>query len=285
MKPAPYVYHRAFDIDGAVSLLTELGEDAKLLAGGQSLVAMMNFRLARPSALVDVNRIPGLDYLRRDGERLRIGGLTRHCRLEAPEDPQALEGFTVLRHAARWVGHFPIRTRGTFGGSLAHADPTAEWCLLAMLLDAQIVAAGPHGRRIIPAREFFEGFLTTALEPDEMIVEVVFPRPAPHAALTEFAQRAGDFAIVAAAVALDVDGSTCQSGHVVLGGVDAVPVRADAAEEVLAGADLSSELFREAAEAAAAEISPGTDVHGSGEYRRKLTRTLVARALEEASGT
>jgi carbon-monoxide dehydrogenase medium subunit len=286
VKPAAYAYHRAYDVREAVELLGELGEDAKILAGGQSLVAMMNFRLARPSALVDVNRISGLSYLRRDGDRLRIGALTRHRAVETTRDPAVLGGYAVLPRAAHWVGHYPIRTRGTFGGSIAHADPTSEWCMLALLLDAEFVAEGPHGRRTIPAAGFFQGFLTTALSPDEMLVEVVFPRPAPRAALTEFAQRRGDFAIVAAAVALDLDdadGTTCTGARIVLGGVDARPVRVPAAERVLAGAALTGDAFAAAADVAAREVSPPSDVHGSADYRRRLVRTLLTRALEEAA--
>ena len=188
MKPAPFSYHRARTVAGAVGLLTELGEDAKVIAGGQSLVAMMNFRLARPEHLIDIARIPGLDTISRDGDALRIGALVTHHGVETADlGPD----FRVLSDAMRWVGHLPIRTRGTVGGSLAHADATAEWCLLALLLDAQIVAEGPAGRRNIPADEFFQGVFTTALEPDELIVEVVFPRPAPRAALDGVRRAAG----------------------------------------------------------------------------------------------
>jgi carbon-monoxide dehydrogenase medium subunit len=280
MKPASFEYHRAHDVRGATELLAELGDEAKLLAGGQSLVAMMNFRLARPAALVDVVRIAGLDYLRYDGASLRIGALTTHRRLETA--PELAEDFGVLNRAANWIGHYPIRTRGTIGGSLAHADSTAEWCLLAVLLGAQIVAESTRGRRTIGADGFFHGFLTTALEPDEMIVEVVFPHPAPHAALTEFAQRKGDFAIVAAAVSLDVSAGVCRGGRVALGGVDAVPVRIAEAEAVLAGGEPGVPLFEECAQAAASAIDPADDAHGSAAYRRNLARTLVVRACQEA---
>jgi carbon-monoxide dehydrogenase medium subunit len=280
MKPAPFAYHRAFDVRGAVDLLAQLGDDAKLIAGGQSLVAMMNFRLARPSALVDLGRVDGLRYIKRDGNALRIGALTTHHAVEV--EGGLAGGFGVLPRAARWIGHYPIRTKGTVGGSLAHADPTAEWCLLALLLDAEIVAEGRQGGRRIPAHQFFKGYFSTALRPDEVIVEVVFPRPAPNAALTEFARRKGDFAIVAAAVSLDLSGGTCRGARVALGGVDATPIRIPDAERVLAGASTGAELFTEAAEVAARTIEPGSDVHGSASYRRTLTRTLVVRALQEA---
>jgi aerobic carbon-monoxide dehydrogenase medium subunit len=281
MKPAPFAYHRAYDVRGAVELLTQLGDDAKLLAGGQSLVAMMNFRLARPSALVDLGRIDGLRYVKRDGPALRIGALTTHHAVE--REGRLADGFAVLPRAARWIGHYPIRTRGTVGGSIAHADPTAEWCLLAVLLDAAIVAEGRQGRRTIPAQEFFQGIFTTALRPDEVIIELVFPKPAPNAALTEFARRRGDFAIVAAAVRLDLAGDTCRGAQVALGGVDATPIRVPDAERVLAGAAPGPESFAEAAEVAARVIDPGSDAHGSASYRRTLTRTLLVRALQEAA--
>ena len=280
MKPASFEYHRAHDVRGATELLTELGPEAKLLAGGQSLVSMMNFRLARPDFLVDVRPVDGLRYLRTDGDALRIGALTTH---RAVETSKALDGsFQVLPRAARWIGHYPIRTQGTIGGSLAHADSTAEWCLLAVLLGAEIAVRSTRGERKIEAEDFFHGFLTTALEPDEMIVEIRFPRCAPHAALTQFARRRGDFAIVAAAVSLDVTDGRCRGGRVALGGVDAVPIRIPAAEAVLTDADLGAEAFTACAEAAAAAIEPGEDAHGSAEYRRKLTRTLVAGACQEA---
>jgi carbon-monoxide dehydrogenase medium subunit len=278
VKPAQFSYHRARSIAGAVGLLTELGDEAKVIAGGQSLVAMMNFRLARPEHLIDISRIPGLDAIARDGDGLRIGALATH---HAVETADLGPGFRVLSDAMRWVGHLPIRTRGTVGGSLAHADATAEWCLLAVLLDARIVVEGPAGRRTVEAGDFFQGVFTTALEPDELIVEVLFPRPAPRAVLTEFAERRGDFAIVAAAVDLDAP-------RVVLGGVAPVPLRVPEAEAVLTQAvsgnegcstRIHSRVGAAAAEAIDVRDEPGVSAH----YRRGLVRTLVARACEEAA--
>jgi carbon-monoxide dehydrogenase medium subunit len=257
VKPAAFTYHRARTTAGAVGLLTELGDDAKVIAGGQSLVAMMNFRLARPEHLVDITHLEGLAGIRRDGDALRLGALTTHRAVEKAD----LGDFAVLSRAMRWVGHLPIRTRGTVGGSIAHADAAAEWCLLAVLLDARIRAEGPSGVREIRAVDFFRGPFTTALQPDELIVEVVFPRPAPRAALTEYADRRGDFALVAAAVDLDAE-------RVVLGGVAPTPVlveRAGTAEEIAGALELRDE--------------PGISAH----YRRGLVRTLVQRARKEAS--
>ncbi|GAA2618166.1 FAD binding domain-containing protein [Streptomyces axinellae] len=289
MKPAPFTYHRARDLAGAAGLLAELaaaGGEPKVVAGGQSLVAMMNFRLARPGHLVDISRLDGLRGLRTDAEgALHIGALTTHHEVETAPDALLGPGFTVLRTAMRWVGHLPIRTRGTVGGSMAHADATAEWCLLAVLLDAVLVAHGPAGERRIGARDFFLGYYTTALEEDEVLTEVVFPSPAPYAALTEFAQRHGDFATVAAAVDVDLaaDGRTVCGGRVALGGVAALPVRVPEAEAVLAqGGRAGPALYKAVAAAAALAIDPPGDASGSAEYRRGLTRTLVARACEEA---
>jgi aerobic carbon-monoxide dehydrogenase medium subunit len=273
MKPASFTYHRARDVAGAVRLLAELGEDAKVIAGGQSLVAMMNFRLARPAHLIDLGRLRrDLAYIRLDADgALRIGALTTHHEVETAD---LGPGFQVIREAMRWIGHLPIRTRGTVGGSLAHADATAEWCLLAVLLDAEIVVQGPGGRRVVPAGDLFLGFYTTTLEPAEIIVEVVFPKAARRAALTEFAERHGDFAAVAAAVDLE-------HGRVALGGVAPAPVRVPEAEAVLVGGR-NPEVFAECAEAAAAAIDPPSDGNGDAAYRRVLTRTLVTRACEEA---
>jgi carbon-monoxide dehydrogenase medium subunit len=276
VKPAAFTYHRAYDVSETIELLGELGEDAKILAGGQSLVAMMNFRLARPSALVDITRIAGLDYVRQEPDGLRIGALTTHRAVEKAK----LDGFAVLPKAARWIGHYPIRCRGTFGGSIAHGDATSEWCVLAVLLDAVIVLQGPGGRREVPAAEFFHGFFTTATEPDEMIVEIRFPKPARHAALTEFSQRKGDFAIVAAAARLDLADDEVRTSRIVLGGVAEKPVIVEAD---LAGQPATAETWRAAGEAAAAQVNPASDGHGSAAYRKKLTETLVARALAEAA--
>jgi aerobic carbon-monoxide dehydrogenase medium subunit len=281
VKPAPFAYHRAHSVGEAVTLLAGLGDEAKILAGGLSLVPMMNFRLARPSALIDVTRVGGLSYLRADPDGLRIGALTTHRTVETTRDPAVLGDYGVLPRSARWIGHYPIRSRGTFGGSIAHADPASEWCLLAVLLDAQVVLTGPEGHREVPAAEFFQGYYTTAASPDEMVTELWFPRPAPHAVLTEFAPRQGDFAVVAAAVSVSVDDGVCRSGRVVLGGVGPQPVQVEAS--ALAGQPAGPATWQAMGEHAASQIDPPEDTHGTSEYRRRLTATLVARALAEAS--
>ena len=283
MKPAPFSYHRAATAEEAVSLLSELGDEAKLLAGGQSLVAMMNFRLARPSALVDISRIDALRYIAHEDDGLRIGAMARHCDFERLDDPRILSDFPVLSRAARLIGHYVIRSSGTFGGSLAHADPAAEWCMIALLLDAEITILGPSGKRMVPAREFFKGFLETDLGYDEMIIEVRLPVARPNTGFQEFALRHGDFAVVAAGVTLDVEDGRVVEPRVVLGGVGGMVLRSEAAEESLAGAPVDDATFAAAAGAAAADINPPPDLQGSPEYRRHLASVLVRRALEEAT--
>jgi aerobic carbon-monoxide dehydrogenase medium subunit len=281
VKPAPFAYHRAHSVGEAVALLAELGDEAKILAGGLSLVPMMNFRLARPSALIDITKVADLSYLRPNNDGLRIGALTTHRTVETTRDPAVLDGYQVLPRSARWIGHYPIRSRGTFGGSIAHADPASEWCLLAVLLDAQIVLTGPDGKREVPAAEFFQGYYTTAASPGEMITELWFPRPDPRAVLTEFAPRQGDFAVVAAAVSIVVDQGVCRSGRVVLGGVGPQPVQVETG--AVAGQPAGPGTWQAMGEHAASQIDPPDDTHGTSEYRRRLTATLVSRALAEAA--
>lgn len=275
MKPAQFDYHRARDVSGAVRLLSELGEDAKIIAGGQSLVAMMNFRLARPGHLVDVGGLDTLQYIRRESDGLHIGALTTHHDVGSGD---VGTDFAVLREAMRWVGHYPIRTRGTVGGSIAHADATAEWCLLAILLDARIVVESVRGRRTVEADSFFFGYYSTDLAFDEMIVEIVFPNPAPHAAVTEYAERQGDFAIVGAAVSLDLDGVAVVGGRVALAGVGATPMRSPAGEAALAAGG----TFADCADAAAEALELEDEGMVTAEYRRALVRTLVAEACSDA---
>lgn len=282
MKPATFEYHRAYSVDETVELLTELDEDAKIIAGGQSLAPMMNFRLARPSALVDVNPIRGLDHVVRDGDTLRIGALTRHRAVETTRDLGVHDGFGVLPRAARWIGHYPIRCRGTVGGSIAHSDPTAEWCLLASLYDASVVLQGPSGTREVAAADWFTGFLTTSGEPDEMLVETRFTNPRSHGALTEYARRKGDFAIAAVGVAFDVVDGRLSNVGIVVGGVSSEPFRATEAEAILEGALARPETWAEAARSAAAAVDPPSDLNGDAAYRKRLVETLTTRAFDES---
>lgn len=283
MKPARFDYHQARSVAEALSVLDRCGPEAKVLAGGQSLVPAMNFRLARPSVLVDVNKVSELGRLVDEGGVLRVGSMVRHAAFEQPVDDGPLG--RLLSMAARHVGHLPIRIRGTFGGSLAHADPAAEWCVIAVLLDAEMEAANAGGARRIPASDFFRTVFTTALEPDELLVEARLPKPAPstRVGFQQFSRRAGDFAVAMAAVALDVRGGRVAGARIALGGVSDRPVRAAGAEEALAGGPAERGALAEAAEAAAREVDPLEDIHGSAEYRRDLVRVLTRRALEQAA--
>jgi aerobic carbon-monoxide dehydrogenase medium subunit len=280
VKPPPFRYERVGSLEHAAARLAELGEDAKILAGGQSLVAMMSLRLARPNWLLDINRVPGLSYLREDDRGLHIGALTRHGQIE--RYPLDLGRFAVLQQTAGLVGHYPIRSRGTFAGSLAHADPVAEWCVLALLLDAEVLALSTKGTRRIPARDYFEGFLTTALRPDEVIIEVCLPPPPHRAALIEYARRHGDFAIVAAAVACETVDGCLRDVRVALGGVADRPLRLPDVEQAAEGQPATAGMFEEIGRAAAAAVDPPADLHATSDYRRLLTARLVARAFGAA---
>lgn len=283
MKPAAFEYHRVFDADEAVQLLGELGDEAKILAGGQSLTPMMNFRLARPTALIDINQCDSLNFIRRDGDTLTIGALTRHHTVEMATGTDFCDGYEILPQAAPHIGHYPIRTRGTFGGSIAHSDPSAEWCVLARLLDATIVLLGPDGTREVPAAEWFTGFLTTAIADAEIVLEIRFARPRQHAALAEFAQRQGDFAIASAAVAYDVTDGVCTNTAVVLGAVASEPFRIVELDEIADGLEPTPDTWRKVAAAAPEFISPADDLHGDSDYRRRLAKTMVERAFNEAA--
>lgn len=285
MKPAPFEYHRAYTPQEVVELLAELGDDAKILAGGQSLAPMMNFRLAHPSALIDINTVTGLDYIRRDNDELCVGALTRHRTVEISTADEVRDGFALLPVAARWIGHYPIRSRGTVGGSIAHSDPTAEWCILARLFDANIVVLGLDGTRTIRAEDWFTGFLTTAAEPTDMVVETRFARPRTHAALTEYARRRGDFAIAAAAVAFDVEDQQCKNVSIVLGGVAGEPLKLPEVEAMVENNDADESTWKDAAGAAAASIKASSDLNGDEGYHRHLVESLVERAFAEAYAT
>lgn len=285
MKPAPFEYVRPESLGQAVSLLAEHGEEAKLLAGGQSLVPLLAFRLSSPSVLIDLNGVGELDYLRLDGDRLVIGAMTRHRDVEEMAElrtrcPMLLEGVSR-------IGHVTIRNRGTVGGSLAHADPAAEWPSLVLALDGEIDAIGPKGTRTIPGEEFFDTYFTTALAPDEIVSEVrlrIPSGPRVGSCFLELARRHGDFALagVGALIALDTGGSIADA-RVTLIGVRDRAVRSSAAESVLRGAPPSADLFAEAAEAVDPEIEPVSDIHGTSEYRRHLAKVLVRRALALAA--
>jgi len=286
MKPARFAYHAPASVEEALALLARYGGDAKLLAGGQSLVPLLNFRLSRPAALIDLNRIAALAYVREDGGHVRLGAMTRQRTIEF--SPVVRRRLPLLAEATTLVGHLPIRTRGTIGGSLAHADPSAEYPAVLTALDGQVVVRGPRGERMLTARELFQGYLTTTLAADELLVEVRLPVMPDGAgfAFEEQSRRHGDFAIVgSAAMVLGGRGGRCAAARVATAGAGAVPVRLRGAEEILERDGLSHAAVDAAASRAAELVDPPSDIHASAAYRRNLVRVLTARALRRAIST
>lgn len=283
MKPAPFDYHRAQSVADVVGVLAE-SPDAKILAGGQSLVPLMNLRLARPEVLVDVNPLRELDYVRTDEDgTTRVGSMCRHARLEA--DPETYQ--PLLRQAAGCVAHPQVRARGTLGGSLAHADPASELPAVLVALDASVVAVGPGGReRQIPVRDLAAGFLMTTLEPDEMLVEVVIPPhpPQSRAAFREIAPRHGDFATAGVGVQLSFgSGGSCVTATAGGCGLAATSVDLRSAVRPLLGeATLTDPLLAEVAASASAAFEPIEDLHASAQDRRDLAEVLVIDAVRSA---
>ena len=263
-------------------MLQKYNGDARLLAGGQSLLPMMNFRLVTPAALVDLNRIPDLAYIRFDNGMVRIGAMTRHRTVEF--SPVIAQRLPLLAEVIRLVAHLPIRSRGTIGGSLALADPAAELPMLLQALEGEVVARGPKGERVIEAADLFEGIMTTSLAADEILSEVRLPVPSAHAgyAVEEFARRRGDFAIAAVTVVIERVGERCSKARLATAGVGPVSIRLTSAEAILEQDGLSDSAIEKAAVQAAAQVSPQTDQQGTAEYRRHLTRVLTARALRRA---
>jgi carbon-monoxide dehydrogenase medium subunit len=282
MKPAPFDYFAPRTIDHALDLLAQRGEDGKVLAGGQSLVPAMNFRLARPASLIDINRIDNLDYVREENGELRIGALARHAQFETPVAGGALAAF--LPRVARHIAHLPIRSRGTFCGSIAHADPASEWCLVTATLDAELVVASRRGIRSLRPNEYFVTALTTAIEPDELLTEVRLPAldAGWRSGFAEFSRRAGDYALAMCAAFLRIEDGRIVEARVGVGGAADRPSRVEPVEELLVGSDGGAEVRREAGQITAEAIEPLEDVQASGEYRRQLVRAMVERALTQA---
>ena len=283
MKAAPFRYHAPRTIDEAVTLLAEVAPlDGRVLAGGQSLVPIMAFRLTRPAHLVDINGVEALRQLAVEGERLCIGACVRHAAFHRPvvDGPLGQLLSTVVRH----IAHHPIRTRGTFCGSVAHADPASEWCTVAAALDADIVAQSVRGRRVIPAREFFAGIMTTTLAEDELLTEVRLPVLAPDTrfGFYEFNRRAGDFALAMALAVYRVEDGRIVEPRLAVGGAETRARRIADAEQVLAGRPPTAESFADAADRAAAAVDPMEDAQTTAEYRRDLVRTVARRALERS---
>jgi carbon-monoxide dehydrogenase medium subunit len=283
MKPPAFDYVRAASIDDAVAALQQAGADGKVLAGGQSLMPMLNFRLIRPSVLIDINRIPGLDRIEAGRGGLEIGALARHHKVET--SPLVAARFPIVAAAIAQVGHLAIRNRGTIGGSLAHGDPAAEWPMLCVLLGARLKVRGPDGHRTIPAAEFHVGPLATVLAEGELIEEVWLPwlPPATGWGFEEVARRTGDFAIVAMGATVTLADGAVSAARIAITGAGGVPLRVASAEGLLAGVEApDAALLETVARAVKDAIEPATDLHASADYRRHLAGALTRRVLKAA---
>lgn len=283
MKPAPFVHHAPKTVGEAVSKLAEVAPDGgRVLAGGQSLVPIMAFRLARPPHLVDINGIESLQHLERQGSTLVIGAGVRHAAFHSPAENGPLG--KLLSIVSRHIAHYPIRMRGTFCGSLAHADPAAEWALVCATIGAELIAASIRGRRTIAIGDFFRGIMTTALDDDELLLQVRLPilPPDMRCGFYEFSRRAGDFAVSMALVTYRLSAGVVIEARVGVGGAEVNPRRIPEAEAALIGHALEPERVRSAAIAAADCVDPMDDVHASADFRRNLVREVVNRAFERA---
>ena len=285
MKPAPFQYHAPTTLDEALSLLNEHGYDAKILAGGQSLIPTMNFRLAQPAVLIDLNHVPKLFYINESADGgLRLGAMTRQSQVERSQ--LVAQRAPLLHESMALIAHPQIRNRGTIGGSIAHADPAAELPVLAVALGAQLRVQSSTGERIIPARDFYMGLFTTALEPEEILTEIHIPALPPRSgwAMDEVARRHGDYAIVGAAATLSLaEDGTCQQAKLVFLSVGEGPVSAEQAEQMLIGESPTPERIADSAQIAATqEIDPAADIHASVAYRRHLAEVLAKRVLSKA---
>jgi carbon-monoxide dehydrogenase medium subunit len=281
VKPPPFLYVRPGSVEEALDHLARHGDDAKVLAGGQSLVPLLNFRLARPRVLVDLGSVAGLDSVKEDGDGVRIGAMARQRHVE--RSPLVARICPLLTKALPHVGHVQNRNRGTVGGSIAHADPAAELPTVAIALDAEVEVVGPDGRRTIPVRDFFEGPFMTSLRPDELIASIRFPATTGRrTAFLEIARRTGDFALAGVAAVVSGNGTVTEVSLAGLG-VGPTGIRLAAAEEAVRGRALDPATLRDAGAAAAREVTPFDDVHADELYRREAVGALVARALVEAA--
>ncbi|MEQ1612898.1 MAG: FAD binding domain-containing protein [Hyphomicrobiaceae bacterium] len=281
MKSAPFHYHAPSTVAEAVGLLARYGVDAKVIAGGQSLVPVMAFRLARPGQIIDINGIEALDYVRMENGHLHIGALARHAAFHAPVEPGPLG--QLLSIVVQSIAHLPIRTRGTFCGSLAHADASSEWCATAATLDAEIVLESTRGQRVVKAADYFKGFLMTDRGDDELVVEARLPLlPAgTRFGFEEFSRRAGDYALGLCLAIVRLEGGKAVDVRIGIGGAEPFSRRIAEAEAVLAGQPLDKAVCLRAAEAAACAVDPMSDMQADPEYRRDLVRAMVRRALEK----
>lgn len=282
MYPAAFEYLNPNGISEAIALLRQYGDDAKLLAGGQSLVPMMKLRLARPKYLIDIHRIADLNYIRADAGALRIGAMTRHTQIE--ESPVIREILPMLCVAAGEIGDVQVRNRGTLGGGLAEADPSGDYGAVVLALGAQLKCLSPHGERIIPAGEFFTFAYTTTLEPDEILTEVVIPLPDPNGAgvYLKLERVAGDFAIASAAVQLSLDANgACNAIGIGVTGAGSVPQKPAPVESLLRGRTITAELIEQAGPLVQQDADPIEDLRGSALYKKKALSAILRRALRE----
>ena len=282
MKLPPVDYEAPTTVSEAIELLAEHEDEASVLAGGQSLIPLLALRLAHPAVLIDINGIDELSGVSATNGHVTIGATTREYLAE--EDATIAAKLPLLAAALPLIGHEAIRSRGTVGGSLAHADPAAELPAVARALDAEFVVRGPSGERTVPAAEWFEGYLMTSRQPDELLTEVRFPaaKPGTGVSFQEVARRHGDFAMVGLAASVTLADGTITDARLAFAGISDVPYRATDAENLLVGQSPSKELFDEAARRATADMDPPSDLHGSAEYRKKVAAALVRRSLQAA---
>jgi CO/xanthine dehydrogenase FAD-binding subunit len=283
MKPPAFDYHAPSTVDEALNLASQLGQDAKFIAGGQSLVPMMNFRLVHPAHLIDLNGIAGLSYLRIEGGELCIGAMTRHREVEL--SPIIRDGWPLISECMPFVAHVQIRNRGTLGGSLSHADPAAELPAVMTALEAKFVLRSNRGTRTVPVKDFFVGTLTTATEPGELLAEVRVP-PLPRGtgwAFDELSRRRGDFALVgAAALACLTPDGRIEWVRLAFTGAGERPTRARHTEQVLRGQSPTEDVVRAAAEQSSNDLTPESDLHASADYRRDVAKVMARRTLMKA---
>jgi carbon-monoxide dehydrogenase medium subunit/2-furoyl-CoA dehydrogenase FAD binding subunit len=280
MKPAPFEYFDPMKKEEVFKLLDKLGDDAKLLAGGQSLLPMINFRLARPEFLIDINKLDELDFITEESGYISLGALTRES---AIEDSELIKSkIPILSEAVKYIAFLPIRNKGTLGGSIAHADPSAELCLIMIALQAQIKIESSKDTRWVDAEDFFLTYLTTVLEPHELITEIRIPIPPAGTihSFQSFSRRHGDFAIVSVAVMLEInDDGICESAKIALGSVNPTPFRATQAEDMLIGKKVDKKLIEAVANEAAEASDPDPDLHSSADYKREMTRNFTKKGL------
>jgi carbon-monoxide dehydrogenase medium subunit len=286
MKPAPFEYFAPVDLAEALDLLARYGDEAKILAGGQSLIPLMNMRLARPGVVIDINQLAELTYISLGANgAVAIGALTRQRAIERSSLLQ--QHNPVLAAAMPYIGHFQIRNRGTIGGSIAHADPAAELPALSRVLDAEFVLRSAVQQRVMDASDFFRTYLTTAIEPGEMLIEIRLPawKPQWRWGLQEVCRREGDFALVGAVALLQMDAAAvCQAARLTMFGVGGTPVRLQRAEEMLSGRQVDDRMLDEVAKVVAHALEPDSDIHASAEYRKEVGGVVARRALEAALG-